>query len=58
MSKDYTTISGKKEVIKKFQRYCRERGFSPGRALEMAMNDWMNGGCDKSIENFKNRKED
>jgi len=53
MNEKFGTISAEKEVIKKFQRYCRERGFSTGRALKLAIDSWIEEGCDKDIKSFK-----
>ena len=52
----YSAISGDRETIREFQRYAKARGFSVGKALEYALNDFRNGGADRMIEEFKNVK--
>ena len=54
---EYTSINCKKQTVRAFQAFCRDRGFSTGRALEMAMNRWMSEGCNKDIKEFGEARE-
>ena len=52
----HSAISCDRATIKAFQHYVKARGFSVGKALEYALNDFINGGADRMIEEFKNVK--
>ena len=49
----YTTAGVDARTYDMFKEYCERRGFKLSRALSLAMESWMNGGCDQNMEEFK-----